>query len=476
MALDTSAWLEACVAAFGDRVWLTTSDRTHFDLTDGTGLFVGYDRAFTLDVSDITTPAVAWGRGYGIFVLPAIEQPGLGEIRIHGAISGDFEFGVSIEAFMDDLTLLNFGEVRASTAVAAGSLEVGVARVLNAGILWGDWAVLATGLRVEIINAPGGLMHGEGYGAIHMTAETGEVTNEGLIEGSSVGIESLGWLQLDNAGTISGFWAALDLSRGWGSQIQNSGQFWGEVRGGDGRDEVTNTGRMQDLYLAAGNDVVRNGGQMGQVALGAGNDRFQVDAGTNVTQGLVRGGRGDDTLTGGAAADRFHGGDGRDRLLGHGGADRLWGGEEADSLEGGGAGDWLMGENGYDTLKGQAGDDRLYGGDGGDHLYGGGGNDWLEGGDGADILQGGAGADVFVLTSATWGMDRILDFTPGEDHLKLSAAMTWIGTEAFSGQAGEVRWNGQATWLEADRNGDGVLDWRAQLYNSYHQVTDQDFL
>ncbi|MCW1917658.1 hypothetical protein NX862_02730 [Rhodobacter sp. KR11] len=474
MALDTSAWLEACVAAFGDRVWLTTPDRTQFDLTDGTGLFVGYDRAFTLDVTDITTPAVAWGRGYGIFVLPAIEQPGLGEIRIHGAISGDFEFGVSIEAFMDDLTLLNFGEVRASTAVAAGSLEVGVARVLNAGILWGDWAVLATGLRVEIINAPGGLMHGESYSAIHMTADTGEVTNEGVIEGSSVAIESLGWLQLDNAGTISGGWAALDMSRGVGSQILNSGRFAGLLQGSGARDEVENSGWMEDLNLGAGDDLVRNTGHMGQVALGAGHDQFIAQAAG--TQGPVRGGRGDDTLTGGAAGDRFQGGDGRDRLFGHGGADRLWGGEEADILEGGGAGDWLFGDNGYDTLKGQAGDDRLYGGDGGDHLYGGGGNDWLEGGDGADILQGGAGADVFVLTSATWGMDRILDFTPGEDHLKLSAAMTWIGPEAFSGQAGEVRWNGQAAWLEADRNGDGVFDWRAQLYNSSHQVTDQDFL
>lgn len=219
------------MADFGDRVWITTPDSTLFNLADGIGLFLGHDRAFTLDVTDITTPAVAWGHSYGLSVLALTDQPGAGEIRGNGAISGDFEFGVVMTTFLDDLTLVNFGEIRAGTAVYAPSLEAGVARILNPGILWGDWAFVASGFAVQIINAPDGLMHGESYGAIQMAAYSGDVTNEGVVEGSSVGIESLGWLQLDNAGTISGGWAALDMSRGMGAQILNSGRLAGLLQG-----------------------------------------------------------------------------------------------------------------------------------------------------------------------------------------------------------------------------------------------------
>jgi hypothetical protein len=82
---------------------------------------------------------------------------------------------------------------------------------------------------------------------------------------------------------------------------------------------------------------------------------------------------------------------------------------------------------GDDLLKGKRGDDRLIGGDGNDklkgnqgadHLSGGRGDDRLDGGADNDTLEGGAGADVFMF-KRHHGVDRITDFTQGEDVIDL---------------------------------------------------------
>ncbi len=126
------------------------------------------------------------------------------------------------------------------------------------------------------------------------------------------------------------------------------------------------------------------------IVAGAGNDS-------------VRAGRGDDAVFGGAGADRIGGQAGDDRLHGQGGNDALWGA----------AGD--------DFLWGGAGRDRLYGGGGRDRLYGGGGPDRLDGGGGNDWLTGGPGPDVFEFRDHG-GYDRVADFTPGSDQLRISSA------------------------------------------------------
>lgn len=83
-----------------------------------------------------------------------------------------------------------------------------------------------------------------------------------------------------------------------------------------------------------------------------------------------------------------------------------------------GAGDDLLtGTSGADNLSGLGGNDRLFGGAGSDVLNGGDGDDLLVGGTGADVLVGGAGADRFHYTSPADGMDAILDFQAGVDHL-----------------------------------------------------------
>jgi len=127
-------------------------------------------------------------------------------------------------------------------------------------------------------------------------------------------------------------------------------------------------------------------------------------------------------------------------------------------------------------LEGNAEANRLSGLDGNDTLLGGWGDDTLDGGAGVDQLIGGVGADVFriaTLTDSTLGSaDRVVDFRAAEgDRLDLSGvdavagtagdeAFTWLGQSAFTGNAGELRWEltGSALRLLGDVNGDGVAD------------------
>jgi len=118
---------------------------------------------------------------------------------------------------------------------------------------------------------------------------------------------------------------------------------------------------------------------------------------------------------------------------------------------------------------------RLFGGKANDTLKGGGQNDLIHGSLGADILAGNGGSDAFryqdTAESNASTMDQILDFTPGTDKIELDRidantlvggdqAFSWIGSNAFSGQAGQLRAYQQGgTWfVEGDVNGDGTAD------------------
>lgn len=148
----------------------------------------------------------------------------------------------------------------------------------------------------------------------------------------------------------------------------------------------------------------------------------------------------------------------------------------------------LSGGSGNDVLTGGAGNDRLVGGDGDDHLSGGAGNDVLRGGPGKDILVGGAGADTFQFGKATVGstsIDRISDFSHAQgDKIDLSEidanlgkggdqAFHYIAADAFSGTAGELRYQGGI--LSGDVDGDGHVDFAIELSNASKLVA-ADFL
>jgi Ca2+-binding RTX toxin-like protein len=122
---------------------------------------------------------------------------------------------------------------------------------------------------------------------------------------------------------------------------------------------------------------------------------------------------------------------------------------------------------------------RIFGGAGGDSLKGGANDDVIEGGGLADALAGGYGRDVFVYRylsdSAGNAPDVIADFHFGNDKIDLSLidanaaaagdqAFAWIGGNAFSRTAGELRVasdGGANMWaLLGDVNGDAVADFR----------------
>jgi Ca2+-binding RTX toxin-like protein len=135
--------------------------------------------------------------------------------------------------------------------------------------------------------------------------------------------------------------------------------------------------------------------------------------------------------------------------------------------------------DGFFIVYAGTGADTIVGGQGADEIWGRGGSDRITGGLGADILRGGEGDDVFVYNavaeSGPAGRDTILDFTSGSDRIDLSGidadslqagdqAFSWIGSNAFSGAAGELRAyqdSASGTWIvEGDVNGDGTADFQ----------------
>ena len=152
-----------------------------------------------------------------------------------------------------------------------------------------------------------------------------------------------------------------------------------------------------------------------------------------------------------------------------------------DVLNGNAGNDRLAGDAGRDRVLGGSGDDTLQGGAGRDTLRGDSGDDVLEGGTGADLMSGGYGADRFVFArpadSRPGAMDRVQDFARAEgdliDLMALDAqrgvrgnqSFDLIGITAFSGSAGELRWqrDGSGITVTADTDGDARADFALHL-------------
>ncbi len=252
-------------------------------------------------------------------------------------------------------------------------------------------------------------------------------------------------------------------------------------------------------------------------------------AGTAAGETLRGSGR-DDYLRGLDGNDRLIGGRGNDILDGGSGADRMSGAEGDDSYVVDAKGDRAveLADQGYDTVNasisytlgdnlevlrligaehlngtgnalnnritGNAGNNRLDGRAGDDLLFGGAGNDTLTGGLGRDMLSGGAGADRFVFNagdtaSDAANADAITDFSRQQrDRVVLSAidadsaaagdqAFAFIGTAAFSGVAGQLRYEAADgdTIIYGDTNGDGAADLAIRLAGT-HALVAADFV
>lgn len=267
------------------------------------------------------------------------------------------------------------------------------------------------------------------------------------------------------------------------------------LRGYQGNDTIYGRGGNDTLEGGTGDDVIYGGPGADVLRGGDGEDRLFGDSGND----LLRGDRGNDRLDGGDGHDTLYGDSGNDTLRGGSGNDLLYGGLDDDLLNGGGGRDTLHGDSGNDTLLGRGGADVLFGGrgndllDGGagdDQLNGGDGNDTLIGGTGRDILTGGAGADLFVfLSPADSGTkastrDVITDFEQRTDLIDLSAmdadrttpgnqSFVFIGSERFSGAAGELRFaNGI---LSGDVSGNGKANFQIEV-TGMNSLNQSDFI
>lgn len=236
-------------------------------------------------------------------------------------------------------------------------------------------------------------------------------------------------------------------------------------------------------------------------------DTFRGEAGEN----WLYGGGGADILMGEAGNDVLNGGAGVDTLYGGGGFDAAsYAGSAAgvsvnlatgEAYVGDAQGDKLyqitdlIGSGLDDVLTGNGGGNWLDGGAGGDILIGGNGDDVVLGGAGADVLAGGTGNDIFGYLSITDSgvtaatRDRILDFRWDRDYIDLSRIdananvvgdqnFTFIGTAAFGGVAGQLRYfaEGGALTVAADVNGDRVADFTISVSIGSNSLGAGDFI
>jgi Ca2+-binding RTX toxin-like protein len=222
--------------------------------------------------------------------------------------------------------------------------------------------------------------------------------------------------------------------------------------------------------------------------------------GTNDPDSLI-GTAEDDRISCYNGDDTAFGGDGDDKIDGHGGADRLFGEGGNDTLSGSGGRDTFDGGEGDDVIEisggralvlGGAGNDRLYdypltkdadklvGGIGDDTIQAGGGADSIIGGTGADLLSGGGSKDKFIYQrlsdSTIWHRDTIGDWQNGLDVLDLrrldadqtavgDQAFTFVGTAAFTGAAGELRYEhvDGNTIISAQVDADTEIDFQIRI-------------
>ncbi|MGI0526771.1 hypothetical protein [Rhizobium giardinii] len=294
--------------------------------------------------------------------------------------------------------------------------------------------------------------------------------------------------------------------------------------GTDGDDILPLTGKTNagsEIYKGlGGNDLLKGGAGADVLDGGTGTDTASYSgskAAVKVNLGAGTASGGDATgdtfssiskVVGSSYGDTLQGNASNNVLNGAAGADKLDGAAGADSASymgsttgvtaslaytanntGDAKGDTyvsierLSGSSFADKLYGNSGTNLLSGGAGDDRLKAGSGNDVLYGGRGGDDLLGGPGADTFVFktvgdsTSALAGRDSIFDFSAtGGDRIDLvdidansaasgDQAFTYLGTAAFTGKAGELRYAKQAsdTYVYGDTNGDRNADFAVHL-------------
>jgi Ca2+-binding RTX toxin-like protein len=333
------------------------------------------------------------------------------------------------------------------------------------------------------------------------------------------GIESLAGSAFDDV--LTGDGGANYLSGGAGRDVMAGRRGEDRLLGGEDEDELSGGARDDYLDGGAGADVVDGGGGIdtilvlsrfgeatvidlkggtGQgaeaegdtyisienVQAGVANDTVYGDGGANVVFGWL----GDDVLSGRGGDDRLNGSADNDVLSGRGGDDRLDGSADNDVLGGGGGNDILWGGSEDDILRGHSGDDQLSSDDGNDLMVGGAGADYLESDfsdrgetdifryrDAADSGPGAGNRDTISYFQISDGNLIDLERIDADAGSAGDDAFAFVGTDAFTGTAGELRYQaeGADTLVQADIDGDGTADFEILMLGAVAFTTD-DFV
>lgn len=276
---------------------------------------------------------------------------------------------------------------------------------------------------------------------------------------------------------------------------------------------------VENLTLTGTASIYGRGNELANVITGndGSNKLFGLDGDDRLFGGI-----GNDTLDGGSGIDKLYGGLGNDIYIVSDTTDYALenAGEGTDTVQSSvsltlrayvenltltgvvginGTGNELAnvikGNESANTLRGAAGNDKLYGQGGADVLDGGEGRDWLEGGAARDRFTGGAEADSFVFRDGDFasavgsGADQIHDFSFVEgDRIRLdlvdadvgtagNQTFSFLGTDAFTGAAGQLRYQQIAghTYVQGDTDGDGVAEFTFRL-DGLHALRSVDFI
>jgi Ca2+-binding RTX toxin-like protein len=247
-----------------------------------------------------------------------------------------------------------------------------------------------------------------------------------------------------------------------GDDLLYGGSGADRLDGGTGQDTMTgNAGDDTYVVDTAGDRVIEaaNGGYDRVLAradytLGAGQqiEALLADSTTGTAAINLTGNEAANVLGGSAGANRLDGGAGADTLYGYGGDDTYVVDNAADRVieAAGGGYDRVLARTSYALQAGQA-VEALYadatgstaaidltGNEAANVILGSAGANVLNGKGGADLLQGLGGADTFAFDTAlvSGNVDRIADFAPDQDRIRLSRSVfTALAAGSLPGSA-----------------------------------------
>ena len=396
------------------------------------------------------------GNGHGLFVNQT--TTGGAELINYGSISSE---NIAVEILDLASTFTNHGVVTGGTLSFFGAFEDDT--VINRGIMNG--AVSLTQGNDTFDNL-GGTLNGSVLGGLGNDTYIVDDTDINIVELSGEGVDTV---QSTVSFRLGANVESLFLLGG--ADINGFGNTQSNGLVGNIGDNLLQGGNGADILNGMeGDDILRGNRGGDQFQFSEGNDTFNGGLGIDVVDYSSAG----EAVFVDLAAKTASFSDKTDSLQG---IEEVVGTSDDDVLNGNGQANSLTGSAGEDTINGRNGNDMLLGGGSSDTINGGNGADFIEGAGGADILTGGGGSDVFNFKSfahsgAGGGLrDQITDFQRGADLIDLATidadittvgnqVFAFIGSSAFSGAAGELRFvnQGSQTRILGDVDGDSNAD------------------